>query len=76
MKPLVADNDEVMRCLLETTSRRWKYEVCTATDGAAALRIIEVGPCPAIALLDWVMPKIDGTEVCRNIRARPQTMPV
>ena len=76
MKVLVADDEAVTRLLLESTLRSWEYEVCAATDGAAALRIIEAGPCPDIALLDWVMPEIDGPEVCRTIRARPQTVPV
>ena len=76
MKVLVADDDVVTRFLLESTLRSWEYEVCAAADGAAALRIIEAGPCPDIALLDWVMPEIDGPEVCRIIRARPQTVPV
>jgi sigma-B regulation protein RsbU (phosphoserine phosphatase) len=76
MKVLVADDDVVTRRLLETTLKSWGYEVCVATDGAEALRILEDGPRPDIALLDWVMPERDGPEVCRIIRARPQTVPV
>jgi sigma-B regulation protein RsbU (phosphoserine phosphatase) len=40
------------------------------------LRILEEMPCPDIALLDWVTPKPDGLEICRIIRAKPQTVPV
>jgi DNA-binding response OmpR family regulator len=76
MKVLVADDDAVTRSLLEITLSSWEYEVCAATDGAEALRILEAWPRPDIALLDWVMPERDGPEVCRIIRARPQTMPV
>jgi DNA-binding response OmpR family regulator len=76
MKVLVADDDVVTRRLLETTLKGWEYEVCSATDGAEALRILENGPFPDIALLDWQMPEKDGPEVCRIIRARSQTLPV
>jgi len=76
MKVLVADDDAVTRRLLETALRSWEYEVCSATDGAETLRILEAGPRPDIALLDWQMPEKDGPEICRIIRARPQPLPV
>ena len=76
MKVLIADDDVVTRRLLEATLKSWSYEVCSATDGAEALRILEGGARPDIALLDWQMPEKDGPEVCRIIRARPQTLPV
>jgi DNA-binding response OmpR family regulator len=71
MKVLVADDDVVTRCLLETTLRSWEYEVCTAGDGTEALRILEDVPRVDIILLDWMMPEKDGPEVCRIIRASP-----
>ena len=76
MKVLVADDDVVTRRLLESTLKSWGYETCSATDDAEALRILEEVPRPGIALLDWVMPERDGPEICRIIRARPQTAPV
>ncbi len=76
MKVLVADDDVVTRGLLEATLRNWGYEICGAGDGAEALRALENHPRPDIALLDWVMPERDGLEVCRLIRARPQTVPI
>jgi DNA-binding response OmpR family regulator len=76
MKVLVADDDVVTRRLLEVTLRSWDYEVCLAADGAQALRNLADVPRPDIAFLDWVMPEIDGPEVCRIIRASPQTVPV
>jgi sigma-B regulation protein RsbU (phosphoserine phosphatase) len=76
MKVLVADDDVVTRHLLETTLKSWGYEVWSASDGAEALRILEDGPRPDVAFLDWQMPERDGLEVCRIIRARPQTLPV
>jgi DNA-binding response OmpR family regulator len=76
MKVLVADDDAITRCLLESTLKSWQYEVCVATDGAEALRILEDIPPPDIALLDWVMPEREGPEICRVIRAKPQGTPV
>jgi DNA-binding response OmpR family regulator len=76
MKVLVADDDVVTLRLLETALTSWGYEVCAASDGALALRILEEVPRPDIALLDWQMPETDGPEICRIIRARPQTLPV
>jgi CheY-like chemotaxis protein len=76
LKVLVADDDVVTRCLLESTLKSWEYEVCVATDGADALRLMEDGPRPDIALLDWVMPEKDGPEICRIIRSKPQTATV
>ncbi len=76
MKVLVADDDAATRLLSETVLKSWGYEVCTATDGAEALCLLENGPRPDIALLDWMMPVRDGLEICRIIRAKPQTVPV
>jgi DNA-binding response OmpR family regulator len=76
MKVLVADDDAVILLLLETTLKSWGYEVCSAADGAEALRILEGGSRPDVAILDWVMPERDGPEICRMIRAKPQPVPV
>jgi len=76
MKVLVADDDVVTRRLLETTLRSWEYEVCAAINGAEALHILEDDSHPEVALLDWLMPEKDGPDICRIIRARPQTVPV
>jgi phosphoserine phosphatase RsbU/P len=76
MKVLVADDDKVTRHLLESTLKSWDYEVSTATNGAEALTILEEEPRPEMALLDWQMPEHDGPEICRILRAQPQTLPV
>jgi sigma-B regulation protein RsbU (phosphoserine phosphatase) len=76
MKVLVAEDDKVTRHLLESTLKSWDYDVCTAADGAEALRILEDPAHPEVALMDWQMPVHDGPEVCRILRAKPQTIPV
>jgi DNA-binding response OmpR family regulator len=76
MKILIADDDVVTCRLLATTLKSWEYEVYAASDGAEALRILEDGLRPEMALLDWQMPERDGLEVCRSIRASPEPLPI
>jgi DNA-binding response OmpR family regulator len=69
MKILVADDEEVTRGLLEEFVRRMGHQVVTACDGGEALACLESDEPPDLALLDWVMPVLDGHEVCRAIRS-------
>jgi DNA-binding response OmpR family regulator len=68
---LIAEDHFVSRHLLERNLTNWGFEVMAAEDGEAALKILEGENPPAIVLIDWMMPKVDGLEVCRRIRARP-----
>jgi two-component system cell cycle response regulator len=70
MKILIADDEPVSRRLIERTLERYGYEVITAGDGAAAARELSKPDGPRLALIDWMMPELDGPEVCRQIRAR------
>jgi len=70
MKILVADDEAVSRRLIERTLERYGYEVITAGDGAAAARELAKPDGPRLALIDWMMPELDGPEVCRQVRAR------
>jgi diguanylate cyclase (GGDEF)-like protein len=65
---LVADDDPVSRQLLKSTLGRWGYEVVTAADGAEALRILQDDDAPQMAILDWIMPGLDGIHVCQEVR--------
>lgn len=71
-KLLVADDDPLNRKLLETLLRSEGYEVVCASSGAAALEEIGAG-MPDLLLLDLMMPRMDGFEVVRRIRADPAT---
>ncbi len=71
MKVLIADDDAVSRRLLEATLDGWGYEVVTATDGAAAWKMLSKPDTPRLAILDWMMPDLDGLEVCRRVRDQP-----
>ncbi len=70
MKIMVADDDPVTRHLLQTSLERWQHEVILATDGIRAMEILFGPESPQIALLDWMMPGIDGVEICRELRKR------
>jgi two-component system cell cycle response regulator len=70
MKILIADDEVISRRMIERTLERFGYEVITAGDGAAAARELSKPDGPRLALIDWMMPEMDGPEVCRQIRAR------
>jgi diguanylate cyclase (GGDEF)-like protein len=69
---LLADDDPVDRAILTRWFERWGYEVTAVGDGEEALAALESDPTIRICVLDWVMPKRDGVEVCRFIRSRQQ----
>lgn len=50
--------------------QNWGFEVVSAENGAAAVEILESPGAPAIAVLDWMMPLMDGVEVCQRVRRR------
>ena len=69
MRVLIADDEATTRHLIQVTLGNWGFEVRAAEDGTEALRIMKGPDPPEIALLDWVMPGVDGLEVCRRLRA-------
>lgn len=69
MKILIADDDPVSRLYLADALEEWGYEVVTSIDGdSACARLLEPGG-PMLAILDWMMPGMDGIDVCRAVRA-------
>src|SRR5436305_12792764 len=71
MKVLVADDDPVARLQLERFLAKWGHEVVTAADGAAAWELFRGGDFPLV-ITDWMMPRVDGLELLRRIRAHPR----
>lgn len=67
MKILIAEDDPVSRCVLEATLVKLGYEVTVTMDGHEAWEALQ-RDAPPIAILDWMMPGIDGIEVCRRAR--------
>src|ERR1035437_6010047 len=70
MKVLIADDSPTMLRLLHSSLEEWGYEVVQAQDGEQALEILSADDPPPIAILDWVMPKITGPELCNRVRNR------
>ncbi len=68
MRVLIADDDDVMRHILEATLTKWGYEVVVARNGLEAWRLLQGNDAPRLGILDWIMPGMDGVEVCREIR--------
>ena len=72
MRILIADDELMSRKLLQKTLERAGYEVTATEDGRlAADQLCQVGG-PRLALLDWVMPELDGPGVCREVRKRKE----
>ncbi len=65
---LIADDDALTRRLLEKTLEQAGYEVVVVENGRKALECLSRTDGPRLALLDWLMPGLDGVEVCREIR--------
>lgn len=70
MKILIAEDDPVSRHLLEAFLVKWDYEVVMAADGVDAWRELQRDDAPRLAILDWMMPGMDGVEICREVRKR------
>jgi sigma-B regulation protein RsbU (phosphoserine phosphatase) len=68
MRILIAEDDLVSRKMLEATLSRWGYEVLVTCDGQAALQALTAPDAPRVAILDWMMPSLDGVDVCRKVR--------
>ncbi|HXD88067.1 MAG TPA: response regulator [Urbifossiella sp.] len=75
MSVLVADDDAVSARILEATLRHWGHEVVVARDGQAARQVLQREDCPKLAILDWMMPGLEGPEVCRRSRALVKAVP-
>jgi two-component system cell cycle response regulator len=69
MRILVADDDAVSRSLMERILQRVGYDVVLAEDGPQALKSLVSPDGPRLALLDWMMPGLDGPSVCLEVRS-------
>jgi CheY-like chemotaxis protein len=66
---LVADDDRVTAEILSRTLKRWEFDVAVVSNGAEAWDHLRAATVPTLAILDWMMPEMDGPEVCRRVRA-------
>jgi diguanylate cyclase (GGDEF)-like protein len=67
---LIAEDDAMSRKILQSWLENWGYRVTVAENGAIAWDILQREHPPELLILDWVMPEIDGMELCRRIRDR------
>lgn len=70
MRILVAEDDRISRRLLESHLLKWGHELVSVADGNAAWEALQQPEAPALAIVDWMMPGLDGVEICRRARAR------
>jgi diguanylate cyclase (GGDEF)-like protein len=73
MRILIAEDDPVSLQILELTLKNWGYDVVVARDGCEALQFIESDETPKMLILDWMMPGLDGPDICRHMRSNPKT---
>jgi len=71
-KILIVEDEEALATLLEYNLGKEGFDAALAGDGEEAmLKIVE--EAPDLVILDWMLPKVSGIEVCRRLRARPET---
>jgi two-component system, cell cycle response regulator len=70
MRVLIADDDRVSRTVLQLRLSQLGYEVVSAGDGQAAWEILQAEDAPQLAILDWMMPGMDGVSVVKEVRRR------
>jgi diguanylate cyclase (GGDEF)-like protein len=68
MRVLIADDDRLSARMLEASLKAGGYDVIVAEDGGQAWNVLKRDDRPQIAILDWMMPVMDGLEVCRRVR--------
>jgi sigma-B regulation protein RsbU (phosphoserine phosphatase) len=76
MRLLIAEDDAISRRMLEITCQSWGFDVVAVEDGEAAWSALQAEDAPPMALLDWMMPGIEGVEVIRRVRSRNSPRPV
>ncbi len=67
---LIAEDDPIFRHILFRWLQSWGYDVVAADNGSAAWQVLSKEGSPRMAILDWMMPGMEGPELCRRIRAR------
>lgn len=73
IRVLVADDDPVSRRRIQLTLQAWGHHVAVSQDGDQAWSALSIPGAPRLAILDWMMPGMDGPEICRKARAAPET---
>jgi DNA-binding response OmpR family regulator len=75
MQILIAEDDDTSRIVLAGVLKKNGYEVIAKSNGLQALEILQGPNAPRLAILDWMMPELDGLEVIRRVRATTSGLP-
>ena len=75
MRILIADDDLTSRTVLTSVLQKLDYDVTALPDGQSACEALQQNDAPRLVILDWLMPGIDGVELCRRIRSRETDQP-
>lgn len=75
MRILIAEDDITSKTILTAILSKWCYDPLPVCDGKAAWEEMQKHDAPKLAILDWIMPGLDGIEVCRRIRNMETTDP-
>jgi two-component system cell cycle response regulator len=71
LRILIAEDDAVSRRILEAYLKKWGHTVVVTDNGADAWEHLKRPDGPRLAVLDWMMPDLDGLQVCQNVREQP-----
>lgn len=71
MRILIAEDEPLSRRVLEASLAKWGYNVTVAADGATAWKLLQQADAPPLVVLDWLMPEMDGLDICRRLRQLP-----
>lgn len=72
MRIMVAEDNPETQILLKSNLEKWGYDVTVAGDGESAWNKLQAQNAPPLVLMDWMMPGMDGLEVCRRVRGKLQ----
>lgn len=73
MRVLLADDDEIIQSIVDEVLLSMGYEVRIVDNGLSAWEIMNHDTCPPIVILDWMMPEMEGVEICRKIREQTRS---
>jgi CheY-like chemotaxis protein len=76
MKILIAEDEPVSRRIIQSLVGKWGYEVVVTENGMEAWEALQREKGPLLAILDWMMPGMDGVEICRKVRQKADFKPV
>lgn len=76
MKIVIAEDDLTSRTVLQAILTKWGFEVTATADGQAAFAVLQAPDAPQMAIIDWMMPKMDGPTLCRKLREQQRKDPL